>query len=139
MSDDIRGLDDVLRFDWERVRADEVVVHWTVTERHLQPFGLVHGGIYCYVNESTASMGGQVFVGDEKVVVGVNNNTDFIGQAGPGDTLTSRATPVHQGRSSQLWLIETRGSAGALVARGHVRLTNLDRAAPKGTADAIRR
>ncbi|GMA86808.1 hypothetical protein GCM10025868_20580 [Angustibacter aerolatus] len=35
------------------------------------------------------------------------------------------ATPVHQGRSQQVWLVETRDAGDRLVARGQVRLQNL--------------
>jgi 1,4-dihydroxy-2-naphthoyl-CoA hydrolase len=60
-------------------------------------------------------------------VVGVNNNTDFLRAARPGDHLTATATPIHQGRLQQLWLIESRDAEERLVARGHVRLQNLVR------------
>jgi len=41
-------------------------------------------------------------------------------------TLTSTATPLHRGRSQQLWLVETVTDAdGKIAARGQVRLQNL--------------
>jgi len=39
--------------------------------------------------------------------------------------LTSTATPVHRGRSQQVWVIQTADEQGRLVARGQVRLQNL--------------
>jgi 1,4-dihydroxy-2-naphthoyl-CoA hydrolase len=57
-------------------------------------------------------------------VVGVNNNTDFFRAVAEGD-LTSTATPLHRGRSQQLWVVETRDTQDRLVARGQVRLQNL--------------
>ena len=43
--------------------------------------------------------------------------------------LQSRATPIHRGRSQQVWVVETSDADGRLVARGQVRLQNLDRPA----------
>ena len=58
-------------------------------------------------------------------VVGVNNNTDFFRAVREG-AMTSTATPLHRGRSQQLWLVETYADVdGSLSARGQVRLQNL--------------
>jgi uncharacterized protein (TIGR00369 family) len=119
------GLAKALGLHFDKVSADEVVISWTNDERHLQPFGLVHGGVYCAVNETVASVGGSLWYGDRGQVVGVNNTTDFLRSAGPGDTLTATGTPVHRGRSQQLWAIETYDQQRRLVARGQVRLQNL--------------
>ncbi len=40
-------------------------------------------------------------------------------------TLTSTATPLHRGRSQQVWLVETVSEDGRVAARGQVRLQNL--------------
>jgi acyl-coenzyme A thioesterase PaaI-like protein len=40
--------------------------------------------------------------------------------------LRSTGTPVHRGRSQQVWLVETRDDGDRLVARGQVRLQNLE-------------
>jgi uncharacterized protein (TIGR00369 family) len=57
-------------------------------------------------------------------VVGVHNGTDFYRAAREGE-MTSVATPVHRGRLQQVWLVETSDEQGRLVARGQVRLQNL--------------
>ena len=118
-------LHDVLGISIGEVGPDRVVITWTVAEQHLQPYGLGHGGMHCLVNESAASIAGGVWLGSDGNCVGVNNNTDFLRAVQPGDELTATATPVHRGRSQQLWLIETRDPRDRLVARGHVRLQNL--------------
>ncbi|UPK74920.1 PaaI family thioesterase [Nocardioidaceae bacterium SCSIO 66511] len=124
-----QGLSKVLGLEYERVDADGVVISWTASKDHLQPWGIVHGGVYCAVNETAASIAAQAWFGDRGIVVGVNNNTDFLRQAKEGTRLTATATPVHRGRSQQLWLIETNDDEGRLVARGQVRLANLAGAA----------
>jgi 1,4-dihydroxy-2-naphthoyl-CoA hydrolase len=90
------------------------------------PWGVVHGGVYCTVIESAASIGASAAVIDRKqFAVGVNNNTDFVRPmtAGRVDVV---AEPIQQGRTLQLWqVVLTRADDGKLVARGQVRLQNV--------------
>jgi len=106
------------------VAGDRVVATWTARPELHQPYGIVHGGVHCSVIETLASVGAAVWMGERGQVVGVNNNTDFYRAVREG-TLTSTATPLHQGRSQQVWVVETVGEDGRLVARGQVRLQNL--------------
>jgi 1,4-dihydroxy-2-naphthoyl-CoA hydrolase len=58
-------------------------------------------------------------------VVGVNNNTDFLRAINSG-TVYGSATPVHRGRRQQLWIVTIVDSDDRLLARGQVRLQNLE-------------
>ncbi|MDQ3627713.1 MAG: PaaI family thioesterase [Actinomycetota bacterium] len=118
-------LHDVLGLEVAELGPDRVVITWTVAEQNLQPHGLAHGGMHSLVNESAASIAGAAWLGAEGSCVGINNNTDFLRAARFGDELTATATPIHRGRSQQLWLVETLDARGRLVARGQVRLQNL--------------
>ncbi|MGZ5390193.1 MAG: PaaI family thioesterase, partial [Aeromicrobium sp.] len=122
----MHGLDATLGVTAQEVTGDKVVLIWTVGKQHLQPFGIVHGGAYCAVHESAASIAGQTWLGDMGIIVGVNNNTDFLRQAGAGDQMTTTALPIHRGRKQQLWRMETVKQDGKVVAIGQVRLQNLD-------------
>jgi uncharacterized protein (TIGR00369 family) len=113
-----------LGVEFSELSADRVVATWTARPELHQPHGVVHGGVHCSVVETLASVGGAIWFGERGHVVGVNNNTDFFRAVREG-TLTSTATPVHQGRSQQVWVVETVGEDGRLVARGQVRLQNL--------------
>lgn len=124
------GLDGVLGVEHVELTADKVVVRFTITDKHLQPFGIPHGGIYCAVHESTASVAGQVWLGTKGVVVGTNNSTDFLRQAKVGDTITTTATPIHRGRTQQLWHLDSVDQDGRLIAQGQVRLANLEQEIP---------
>ena len=110
------------------VRGDRVVATWTAGERHHQPYGIVHGGVHASVVETLGSVGSAVWADEHLAagtkVVGVHNSTDFFRAVSDGD-LTSTGTPVHQGRSQQLWVVETRDSQDRLVARGQLRVQNL--------------
>ena len=106
------------------VSGDVVVARWMAGEHLHQPFGILHGGAHCSVVETLASVGAAAWLGDKGKVVGVNNNTDFFRGVSEGD-LASTATPLHRGRSQQLWVVETRDTEDRLIARGQVRLQNL--------------
>ncbi|MEV6067044.1 PaaI family thioesterase [Nocardia sp. NPDC052001] len=103
---------------------DRVAAEWVVTPSQHQPAGIVNGGVYCTVIETLASVAGSVWLGDRGTVVGVNNNTDFLRAVREG-VLRGVATPIHRGRSQQLWVVVITDEQDRTVARGQVRLQNL--------------
>nr|WP_204331710.1 PaaI family thioesterase [Geodermatophilus sabuli] len=90
------------------------------------PWGVVHGGVYCTVVESAASIGASAAVAERgQFAVGVNNNTDFLRPMSTG-RIDVLAEPIQQGRTLQLWLVTlSRTDDGKAVARGQVRLQNV--------------
>jgi 1,4-dihydroxy-2-naphthoyl-CoA hydrolase len=89
------------------------------------PWGVVHGGVYCAIVETAASIGASSAVQEHgQFAVGVNNSTDFIRSmtAGRVDVV---AEPVQQGRTQQLWQVTLTREDGKLVAQGRVRLQNI--------------
>ncbi len=116
-----------LGVEFGEVSGDTVTATWTAKPDLHQPYGIVHGGVHCSVVETLASVGAAIWVGEQDPdakVVGVNNNTDFYRAVSEG-TLTSTATPLHRGRSQQVWVVETLDEAGKVASRGQVRLQNL--------------
>jgi 1,4-dihydroxy-2-naphthoyl-CoA hydrolase len=119
------GFVGLMGLKFTEVTPDRVVIEWQVTPQLHQPYGILHGGVHCAVVETAASIAGQVWLGDRGNVVGVSNQTDFLRAVRDG-TLTAVATPVHRGRLQQLWLVEITDEPGRLVARGQVRLQNIE-------------
>lgn len=114
----------LLGLEFDEVSGDRVVIRWQVRPELHQPHGIQHGGVYCAVVETAASIGGALWLGDQGKVVGVSNQTDFLRAVRDGE-LTAVGTPIHRGRSQQLWLVEITDEGGRLVSRGQVRLQNL--------------
>jgi uncharacterized protein (TIGR00369 family) len=109
---------------------DAVEVEWTIGSAHLQPHGIVHGGVHCGVIETVCSIGAGVAAasrGHKGGVVGLENHTSFIRAVGLGTVLRARATPLTRGRTTQVWQAEVRDAEGRLVATGRVRLLVTDR------------
>jgi 1,4-dihydroxy-2-naphthoyl-CoA hydrolase len=113
-----------LGLEFTSVDANRVAATWVARPALHQPYGIVHGGVHCSVVETLASVGAAAWLGDRGQVVGVYNNTDFYRAVTEGP-MTSEATPLHRGRSQQVWLVETRDSEDRVVSRGQVRLQNL--------------
>ncbi|MGN5238622.1 PaaI family thioesterase [Rhodococcus sp. SJ-3] len=123
----LSGFNSHLGVTLTEVGPDRVTATIEITEEHLQPAGIVHGGVHCAIIETLASIGGgRYFSGPGRSVVGVNNSTDFIRAVGAGSVLTAEATPIHRGRTQQLWQVEIVGPDDRLVSRGTVRLANLE-------------
>ena len=112
---------------WDRLTAGSVHAHLDIDDRHRQPYGIVHGGVWCAVVESLASVAAALQVADTgRFVVGVSNATDFLRSHREG-RIDAVATPIHVGRSQQLWqVVLARADDARPVARGQVRLANID-------------
>lgn len=98
----------------------EVRAELVVSEVHLQPYGLVHGGVYCGVVESLASVGAALeSMRSGRWVVGVENTTRFL-KATRAGTLTAVGRPVSASDAQSVWRVDVRDGEGALVASGSV-------------------
>jgi 1,4-dihydroxy-2-naphthoyl-CoA hydrolase len=123
-----------LRFD--QLGPTRLTAHFDCGPAHHQPWGRVHGGVYASVIETAATTGAYLAVrGRGQLAVGITNTSHFL-RAETEGRMNVLATAVHQGRSSQLWEVAiTRARDGKPVARGSVRLHNLD--ARTGDGEAV--
>lgn len=122
----------LLDIEFDEISATRVSGSVAADERHHQPWGIVHGGLHTAVIETFATTGAIEAVKDHgQQVVGVSNATDFIRPHRTGPLLVV-AVPIQQGRTQQLWQVEIRRPEDdKLIARGQVRLQNIE--APQGT------
>lgn len=120
------GLDRLLGLTLTRADEDLVEGRIPVTEDLLQGHGIVHGGVYCAIIETTCSVGASIRAGREHRVVGLSNKTNFWRSARPGTTLTVVAEFAEADDPRQLWSATIRDSEGRLVADGQVQLLRLD-------------
>jgi uncharacterized protein (TIGR00369 family) len=120
------GFDTELGLTYLELTGDGGRARLEINDKLLQPFGIVHGGVYCSIIESLASVSAGVWLAGNGggTVVGVNNNTDFLRAISAG-TVTAVSTPIHRGRRQQLWLVTITDDNDRVVARGQVRLQNL--------------
>jgi 1,4-dihydroxy-2-naphthoyl-CoA hydrolase len=115
----------------ESVTKERVVGTLEIQPRHLQPFGIVHGGVYCTIVESLASLGSVYNTIDQgRACAGIENHTSFLRSISSG-TVTGVAVAVNIGRTTHLWEVDIRDEKERLVAKGTVRLAVLE---PRPTA-----
>lgn len=94
-----------------------------------QPMGIVHGGIYCAIAETLASMGAAREVGltagggdaPPLAVMGQQNNTTFLRPVSDGH-IRAVAVCRHRGRTSQVWQIDMYDSADRLCSVAQVTM-----------------
>jgi uncharacterized protein (TIGR00369 family) len=119
----------LLEVEFDDVGPTRVSGSIAADERHHQPWGLVHGGVYTTAIETFATVGAFEAVKDRgEHAVGVTNVTDFLRPHRRG-RLSVTAMAIQQGRTQQLWQVEIRRPEDdKLVARGQVRLQNVEAA-----------
>jgi uncharacterized protein (TIGR00369 family) len=101
---------------------DRITATVPVTPKILQPWGIVHGGVFCSMAETIASLGTYLGVKDAcNVAVGMSNSTNFIRPITAG-TIHAEAKPRHRGRTTWIWDVEITNDAGALCAMGRVTI-----------------
>lgn len=115
-----------LGLSFEEVEPERVVAFFEAGPDHHQPWGLVHGGVFTAVIETVATTGAYTAVKDNgQLAVGVNNVTDFLRPHKEG-RLDVVAEPLQQAKAQQLWQVVISREDGKTVARGQVRLQNID-------------
>ncbi len=109
------------------ISPDRAVGRIVIGPEHLQPYGLIHGGVHCTLAETLASLGAAFWAVEQGMAgaVGLSNKTDFIKGITEG-VIVGEATPIHRGRTHQIWQIfNTREEDGKLLAQSQVRLQNV--------------
>ncbi|MGP6173262.1 PaaI family thioesterase [Corynebacterium sp. A21] len=114
----LTGMERAIGLRYTRLDPAGVSAELEVAEQHLQPVGLVNGGVFAALGESVGSTAGLVAAGG-KPVVGVNNNTDFISSVREG-LIEVVAEPIQLGGRTQIWQV-TMTHQGKLVARTTLR------------------
>ena len=100
------------------ITVDEIgkcAVEMPITEKVLQPFGYVHGGVNVLLAETAASMGAYKMISDDKIAFGMEINANHL-RAKTEGVLTATALLKHSGSTSQVWEIEVTDEEDKLVA-----------------------
>jgi 1,4-dihydroxy-2-naphthoyl-CoA hydrolase len=108
------GFDALYGLELLEVTAEVGRAQVKVGPEHLQPFGLVHGGVYAAISESIASVCTAVaVVPDGKVASGISSQTSFLRPITEG-TIHARAVRKHAGRTTWVWEVELTDDHGRL-------------------------
>jgi len=108
------GVGRLLGIEMQEASADRVVATLQVTSDHHQPFGYLHGGVSVVLAESVASVGGYLRAPEGKAAMGLEINANHVRSVKDG-LLTATGTPLHTGRTTQIWEIKIRDERERLI------------------------
>jgi len=110
-----RSLAEHLGVELLELGPERVVATMPVDDRTRQPFGLLHGGASVALAETVASLGAWRGVDRARfAAVGLEINANHLRAVREG-VVRAVGTPVHRGRTTQVWSIEIRDEAGRMV------------------------
>ena len=108
--------DDLIGTEWLDLGRDEARARVAVRPDHKQPLGLVHGGVFATLAESTCSAATYLAVsGDGMAAMGQSNSTTFLRPITEGH-VNALARARHQGRTTWVWDVEITDDEGRLCA-----------------------
>ena len=115
------GFAELIGTEWIDLDPDHARARIAVKSHHLQPFGVVHGGVYASLAESLCSAASYAGVADEnKVALGMANNTTFLRPISAGHVNAS-AVARQRGSTTWVWDVELTDDQGRVCAL--VRMT----------------
>lgn len=104
-----------LGITFSEMSGQKVVASMPVERRVHQPFGVLHGGASVALAESVASVGAYLNVRERGMLaVGLEINANHLRSVSSG-SVTATATPIFQGRTTEVWHIEIKDEAGKMV------------------------
>ena len=130
-SEPVSHLDELIGTEW--LESDETIARgrFEVAQHHKQPFGLVHGGLYCVLAESICSRATAAAVWDSgRIAVGQSNDTSMLRPITEGH-VNAIATRKHAGRTTWVWEVDLTDDQGRLCAVS--RITMAIRPRPEAT------
>jgi len=123
-----KGLADALGIRVLELTPQRVVATMPVDERTRQPYGILHGGGSVALAETVASLGALMNVDrTTTTTVGIEINANHI-RAKTEGLVTGTATPVHVGRSTQVWEIRIVDEESRLICLSRCTLAAVHKA-----------
>ncbi len=118
---ELPGFDGLYGLEILHVDESEVRAQVPVAPHHLQPGGIVHGGVLASMAESMTSVATWLAVqGEGKVANGLSNHASFLRPIA-GGTVHALARRRHRGRTTWVWEVEITDDEDRLCAL--VRMT----------------
>ena len=116
------GFAEEIGVEWLDLDPDDARARIAVEPRHLQPFGIVHGGVLTSLAESLTSAATNGAVREDGMVaMGQANDTTFLRPILDGHVNAS-ATPRHRGRTTWVWDVEITDDDGRTCALARVTI-----------------
>lgn len=110
-----RGAGGVFGIRITAITPDAIEAEMPIEAQHLQPFGLLHGGVSVVLAETLGSLGCLLALPEDRHAVGLEINANHMAAVTPGQVVTAVCRPFHTGRTTQVWQTEIRRADGKLA------------------------
>ncbi len=97
------------------VGEDFLTAEMPVDDRHVQPYGILHGGASVVLAETLGSIASTLTLPEGRRAVGLEVNANHVAAVPKGEVVTATCRPLHLGRTTQVWQTEIRRSDGKLA------------------------
>lgn len=104
----------LLDITFEEKGEDFLTASMPVDSRTHQPMGILHGGASVVLAETLGSCASQMTLDDGYYSVGLEIKANHIKSISRGQ-VTGRTTPLHLGRTTQVWDIDIKTDKGELI------------------------
>ncbi|HEX8529879.1 MAG TPA: hotdog fold thioesterase [Cytophagales bacterium] len=116
-----------LGIEFTEIGPDYVCAKMPVDERTRQPMGLLHGGASVALAETLGSIAAYCTIDPARqYCVGLDINANHVRAVSSG-FVYGKASPLHVGRTTQVWEIRITDEAGKLVCISRITMAVLDR------------
>jgi len=109
-------LPELLGIQLVEVTPDKVLATLMVRPELCTTGKILHGGSIMAFADTLGAVGTVVNMPPGHGTATIESKTNFIGGAAEGTTVTGEATPVHKGRTTQVWQTRITSAEGKLVA-----------------------
>ena len=123
---------DMLDITLVTAEKDKVVATMPIGPNHRQQIGYLHGGISVTLAESLASLGTVLNIDAERqMAFGLEINANHLRPKRDG-MVTGVATPIHKGRTTQVWEIRITDENDKLICISRCTVAIVDRPPDNG-------
>lgn len=109
-------LPDLLGIELAEVTPEMVLARLPVRENLCTVGGILHGGAIMAFADTLGAIGTVVNMPQGSTTATIESKTNFISGAPAGSVVTGEATPIHKGRTTQVWQTRISSADGKLVA-----------------------
>jgi uncharacterized protein (TIGR00369 family) len=113
-----------LGIEFTEVGDDYIVARVPVNEHTRQPFGLLHGGVSVLLAETLGSIASASCCEKGHAAVGLDINANHLRGVRSG-WVTGTVSPIHIGRTTQVWHIELRNDKQELTCVSRITMAIL--------------
>lgn len=116
---------DHLGIEFLEVGDDYLTARMPVDRRTHQPFRLLHGGASVVLAETLGSIAAQHCCEEGKMALGLGIDANHL-RSVPDGWVYGRVTPIHVGRTTQVWNILIENEAGKPVCTSRLTVMVVD-------------